>query len=107
MISRAFIFRGSSGGTFIYFISFKSFVSSYWGSHSLTNSRYIGLYILTRENCRGIIHVAAESIKTKGLMIIDIRVRKGEKAFFFVCNSYEAIGAYRHKQICLDSSLWL
>ncbi|KAK2976435.1 hypothetical protein RJ640_001828, partial [Escallonia rubra] len=45
--------------------------------------------------------------KQKDLTIINIHVRKGKKYFFFVCNSYEAIGAYRHKRIHLDSPLWL
>ncbi|KAI7998016.1 DNA-directed RNA polymerase subunit beta' [Camellia lanceoleosa] len=38
--SCTFIFGGSSRGSFTYVFSYESFVSSYWGSHLLTNLRY-------------------------------------------------------------------
>ncbi|MBA0660060.1 hypothetical protein Goklo_012114 [Gossypium klotzschianum] len=38
--SCTFIFRGAKGDSFTYVFSYESFVSSYWGSHFRTDSRY-------------------------------------------------------------------
>ncbi|KAI7753925.1 LOW QUALITY PROTEIN: hypothetical protein M8C21_033124 [Ambrosia artemisiifolia] len=67
-----------------------------------TQDMLSGLYVLTSGNRRGIIHVIVETIKMK---IITISIQKKKNPFF--CNTYDAIGAYRKKQINLVSPLWL
>nr|YP_010420183.1 RNA polymerase beta' subunit [Nanocnide lobata]USG53651.1 RNA polymerase beta' subunit [Nanocnide lobata]USG53734.1 RNA polymerase beta' subunit [Nanocnide lobata] len=74
-----------------------------------TQDMLIGLYVLTSGNRRGICRTRYNSCNHRKRQYQNTRIdetnNKDTKNFF--CNSYDAIGAYRHKRIHLDSLLWL
>nr|YP_010621320.1 RNA polymerase beta' subunit [Cuscuta europaea]WBF90866.1 RNA polymerase beta' subunit [Cuscuta europaea] len=75
-----------------------------------TQDMVIGLYVLTNENRRGICLNRATECNTRNF---PSRSSDNHNYYYkyknepFFCNSYDAIGAYRKKQINLDSPLWL
>nr|YP_010884271.1 RNA polymerase beta' subunit [Pentaphragma spicatum]WIW75584.1 RNA polymerase beta' subunit [Pentaphragma spicatum] len=75
-----------------------------------TQDILIGLYVLTSGNQRGICVNRynpwnRRNYQTERIDDNNYKYTKEKEAFF--CNSYDAIGAYRQKQINLDSPLWL
>jgi DNA-directed RNA polymerase beta' subunit len=73
-----------------------------------TQDMLMGLYVLTSENRRGICinrYSPGNRIKYQTKRSDNNSYEYRKEPFF--CNSYDAIGAYRKKQINLDSPLWL
>nr|YP_010006686.1 RNA polymerase beta' subunit [Passiflora cerradensis]QNR05453.1 RNA polymerase beta' subunit [Passiflora cerradensis] len=73
-----------------------------------TQDMLIGLYVLTSGNLRGICanrYNPPNRRNSKNERIDNNRDKYMKEPFF--CNSYDAIVAYRHKRINLDSPLWL
>nr|BDY08608.1 RNA polymerase subunit beta' [Lysimachia capillipes] len=75
-----------------------------------TQDMLMGLYILTSGNRQGISvnrynPYNRRNYKTERIYENNWKYTKEKEPLF--CNSYEAIGAYRQKQINLDSPLWL
>nr|WCF05577.1 RNA polymerase beta' subunit [Cuscuta japonica] len=77
-----------------------------------TQDMLIGLYVLTSENRRGICtnrytRCNIRTLQTKSSDYSNSKSKNKYKNGPFFCNSYDAIGAYRQKQINLESPLWL
>nr|YP_010206182.1 RNA polymerase beta' subunit [Pedicularis shansiensis]UAX19369.1 RNA polymerase beta' subunit [Pedicularis shansiensis] len=71
-----------------------------------TQDMLIGLYVLTGGNRRGICVNRYNPWNRRNYQNQRSDNNKSTKELFF-SNSYDAIGAYRHKRINLDSPLWL
>ncbi|YP_009527519.1 RNA polymerase beta' subunit (chloroplast) [Vitis riparia] len=75
-----------------------------------TQDMLIGLYVLTSGNRRGICANRYNPCNRRNYQnerIDDNNYRYTKEKEPFFCNSYDAIGAYRHKRINLYSPLWL
>ncbi|CAI8606330.1 unnamed protein product [Vicia faba] len=75
-----------------------------------TQDMLIGLYVLTSGNCRGICankYNSFNSQNSQNEKISNNNLKYMKKKNPFFCNSYDAIGAYRHKRINFDSPFWL
>nr|WMI39478.1 RNA polymerase beta' subunit [Causonis japonica] len=75
-----------------------------------TQDMLIGLYVLTSGNSRGICANRYNPCNRRNYQnerIDDNNYRYTKEKEPFFCNSYDAIGAYRHKRINLYSPLWL
>nr|QJX68237.1 RNA polymerase beta' subunit [Commelina communis] len=75
-----------------------------------TQDMLIGLYLLTIGNPRGICanrynSYSCENYQNKTFVNNDYKYTKEKEPYF--CSSYDALGAYWQKRICLDSPLWL
>nr|YP_010291528.1 RNA polymerase beta' subunit [Rapatea paludosa]ULQ67534.1 RNA polymerase beta' subunit [Rapatea paludosa] len=76
-----------------------------------TQDMLIGLYVLTIGNRRGICAnrynnpYNCGNYQNQRVDNTNYRCTKEKEPYF--CSSYDAIGAYRHKRISLDSPLWL
>nr|YP_001430099.1 RNA polymerase beta' subunit [Cuscuta reflexa]CAM98385.1 RNA polymerase beta' chain [Cuscuta reflexa] len=77
-----------------------------------TQDMLIGLYVLTSDNRRDICtnrytKCNIQTLQTKSSDSSNSKSKNWYKNRPFFCNSYDAIGAYRQKQINLESPLWL
>nr|YP_010994006.1 RNA polymerase beta' subunit [Vuralia turcica]WOZ11451.1 RNA polymerase beta' subunit [Vuralia turcica] len=75
-----------------------------------TQDMLIGLYVLTSGNRRGICanrYNPRNRRNSKNERIHESNYKYTKKKEPFFCNSYDAIGAYRHKKMNFDSPLWL